>query len=91
MQDIWKNDNNYYKEIIDGEECYCRDFTKEYQLEISCWKKKKICLYMWKNKNEIVGKIFDLPKELFKNYENILIEECIKNGNKEYYLDWRSE
>lgn len=84
MVDIWKNDRNYYQEVIDFELCYCRDFGKRYQLEISAWTRKKISLYLWKNRREIVGSFCNIPKELFKKYEKMLYDECVVKGNEDF-------
>lgn len=85
-----KEYKGYYKTIIDGEEVMVKDFDEHYQLEVSGYKKKKMNLYLWKDKRVIVGKMFDVINlDTMEKYEKILIQECIEKGN-ELYINFKN-
>lgn len=55
----------YSIRTIDGEPCVYRDFHNGYDVEVSgvnTRKNRRVNIYLWKGKTQIVERFFDLPQ-----------------------------
>lgn len=64
-----------------------KDLGNGYEIEEDvCYGKAN--LYLWKNKNEIVGAWLDIPKQLIKKYEKRLMKDCGPEGKRNYRIQY---